>query len=193
MANHVSFYISASTDDSVDFTEIFEQRKNTYKSSEDLEWEVTEVVELERQCFMRHLDRSFDEDGYLENSYDWYCTNVGAKWCNIEEVEQESVYGYSAWSPPIEMLGNMAKYLKTDLRMNYEDEFRNFVGVAWADEDGHTSYEETDGDDFVEQLCEKLGIDELPDDFDWWEEYKDSGIIPQEWIDDAVYTWFDEQ
>ncbi len=78
--------------------------------------------------------------------------------------------------------------------MNYEDEFRNFIGVAWADPiHGDTSYEEIEGDELVEQLCEELGIEELPDDFEWWDEYGDSGIVPQEWMDDAVDNWFGEQ
>ena len=191
MANHVSFYITATED--VDFTKSFKMQTYT-RTWEDSSWEVTEAVELEKQPFMENLEQEWDKDnGWLENSYDWYCENVGAKWCNVEDVEETQVYGYSAWSPPIEMLGHLAAHMKTDLRMNYEDEFRNFIGVAWADEDGHTSFEETDGDDFVEQLCEKLGIDELPADFEWWDEYEDSGIVPQEWLDDAVYNWFDEQ
>ena len=190
MANHVSFYITAEKE--VDFTESFKMHTYT-RTWEDNSWEVTEAIELEKQPFMQAAEPEFDEDAYLCDSYSWYCDNVGAKWCNIEEVEETQVNGYSAWSPPIEMLGHLAGYMKTNLRMNYEDEFRNFVGVAWSDSKGNTSYEETDGDDFVEQLCQELGIDELPDDFEWWEEYEDSGIIPQEWLDDAVYNWFDEQ
>ena len=191
MANHVSFYITATED--VDFTESFKMHTYT-RTWEDSSWEVTEPIELEKQPFMADLEQEWDKDnGWLDNSYDWYCENVGAKWCNVEEVDETQVYGYSAWSPPIEMLGHLAAHMKANLRMNYEDEFRNFVGVAFANETGNTSFEETDGDDFVEQLCEELGIDELPDDFEWWEEYEDSGIVPQEWLDDAVYNWFDEQ
>ena len=191
MANHVSFYITATED--VDFTESFKMHTYT-RTWEDSSWEVTEPIELEKQPFMADLEQEWDKDnGWLDNSYDWYCENVGAKWCNVEDVEETQVYGYSAWSPPIEMLGHLAAHMKANLRMNYEDEFRNFVGVAFANETGNTSFEETDGDDFVEQLCEELGIDELPDDFEWWEEYEDSGIVPQEWLDDAVYNWFDEQ
>ncbi len=193
MANHVSFYITATED--VDFTKEFKMQTYT-RTWEDNSWEVTEAIELEKQPFMENLGQKWsveDGDSWLENSYDWYCENVGAKWCNVEDVEETQVYGYSAWSPPIEMLGHLAGHMKAHLRMTYEDEFRNFVGVAWSDDMGNTSFEETDGDDFVEQLCEKLGIDELPDDFEWWEEHKDSGIIPQEWMDDAVLTWFDEQ
>ena len=191
MANHVSFYITATED--VDFTESFKMHTYT-RTWEDSSWEVTEPIELEKQPFMEDLEQEWDKDnGWLENGYDWYCENVGAKWCNVEDVEETQVYGYSAWSPPIEMLGHLAAHMKANLRMNYEDEFRNFVGVAFANETGNTSFEETDGDDFVEQLCEELGIDKLPDDFEWWDEYEDSGIIPQEWLDDAVYNWFDEQ
>jgi len=191
MANHVSFYITATED--VDFTESFKMHTYT-RTWEDSSWEVTEPIELEKQPFMADLEQEWDKDnGWLDNSYDWYCENVGAKWCNVEDVEETQVYGYSAWSPPIEMLGHLAAHMKANLRMNYEDEFRNFVGVAFANETGNTSFEETDGDEFVERLCEELGIDELPNDFEWWEEYEDSGIVPQEWLDDAVYNWFDEQ
>jgi len=194
MANNVSFFITA--DSEVDFTKEFKMQKYTRTFIDD-SWEVTEAIELEKQPFMENLGQKWEhniEDGSLENYYDWYCENVGAKWCNIEEVDECQVYGYSAWSPPIEMLGHLAKYMKTGLRMNYEDEFRNFIGVAWADPiHGDTSYEEIEGEELVEQLCEELGIEELPDDFEWWDEYGDSGIIPQEWMDDAVDNWFGEQ
>ena len=111
---------------------------------------------------MKNLGQEWEhniEGGSLENGYDWYCENVGAKWCNIEEVEETQVYGYSAWSPPIEMLGHLAKYTKTGLRMTYEDEFRNFIGVAWADEDGLTSYEEVEGEELLERFLEDTGME----------------------------------
>ena len=116
MANHVSFYITATED--VDFTESFKMHTYT-RTWEDSSWEVTEPIELEKQPFMQAAEPEFDEDDYLCDSYNWYCENVGAKWCNVEEVEETQVYGYSAWSPPIEMLGHLAKHMKTDLRMNY--------------------------------------------------------------------------
>ena len=194
MANNVSFFITA--DSEVDFTKEFKMQSYTRTFADD-SWEVIEAVELENQPFMKNLGQkwSLDDDGdsWLENSYDWYCENVGAKWCNIEEVDETQVYGYSAWSPPTEMLGHLAAHMKANLRMNYEDEFRNFVGVAFANETGNTSFEEIDGNEFVERLCEELDIDELPNDFEWFEEYEDSGIVPQEWLDDAVHNWFDEQ
>ena len=33
-----------------------------------------------------------------EDSYNWYCSNVGAKWCHIEEWEGDYMNLCSAWS-----------------------------------------------------------------------------------------------
>ena len=193
MANHVSFYITA--DSEVDFTKEFKMQTYTRTYDETHSWEVTEPLELEKQNFMQAAEPEFDEDNYLCDSYNWYCDNVGAKWCNVEDVEETQVYGYSAWSPPTEMLGHLAKHMKTHLRMNYEDEFRNFIGVAWADEDGLTSFDEVDGDELLERFLEDTGMEELPEDFDWSEEVEVEGIkhCADEYYDSIVYNWFDEQ
>ena len=193
MANHVSFYITS--DSEVDFTKEFKMHTYTRTYDETHSWEVTEQLELEKQNFMQAAEPEFDEDDYLCDSYNWYCTNVGAKWCNVEDVEETQVYGYSAWSPPIEMLGHLAKHMKTFLRMNYEDEFRNFIGVAWADEDGLTSFEEIDGEELLETFLEDTGMEELPEDFDWSEEVVvgDAKHCADEYYDSIVYNWFDEQ
>ncbi len=93
------------------------------------------------------------------------------------------------------MLGELGKYLKADMRMTYEDEFRNFIGVAWADEDGLTSYEEVEGEELLERFLEDTGMEELPSEFDWSEEVKVEGIkhCADEYYDSIVYNWFDEQ
>ena len=36
-----------------------------------------------------------------------------------------------------------------------------------------------------------MNCDLSSDDFDWWDEYKDTGIVPQEWLDEVVYNFFD--
>ena len=193
MANHVSFYITS--DSEVDFTKEFKMHTYTRTYDETHSWEVTEPLELEKQNFMQAAEPEFDEDNYLCDSYNWYCDNVGAKWCNVEDVEETQVYGYSAWSPPTEMLGHLAKHMKTHLRMNYEDEFRNFIGVAWADEDGYTSFDEIEGEELLERFLEDTGMEELPEDFDWSEEVEVEGIkhCADEYYDSIVYNWFDEQ
>ena len=193
MANHVSFYITS--DSEVDFTKEFKMHTYTRTYDETHSWEVTEPLELEKQNFMQAAEPEFDEDDYLCDSYSWYCDNVGAKWCNVEDVEETQVYGYSAWSPPTEMLGYLAKHMKTDLRMNYEDEFRNFIGVAWADDEGNTSFDEVDGDELLERFLEDTGMEELPENFDWSEEVvvEDAKHCADEYYDSIVYNWFDEQ
>ena len=48
-----------------------------------------------------------------------------------------------------------------------------------------------DGNELTAILEEELGCDVSDDDFDWWEEYKDTGLVPQECIDEMVYEFFD--
>ena len=78
--------------------------------------------------------------------------------------------------------------------MTYEDEFRNFIGVAWVDDEGLSSYEELEGGDLNQLLLEELGWEDFPEDFEWWDSLDElDGTSPQEWIDDAVYNWFENQ
>ena len=53
------------------------------------------------------------------------------------------------------------------------------------------SEEYIDGGDLNAMLEDKLNCDLSSDDFDWWDEYKDTGIVPQEWMDEVVYNFFD--
>ena len=192
MANHVSFNISATEE--VDFVDAFKMHTYTRKY-QDHSWEVTESLELEKQDFMQEAEPKFDDEGHLSDSWEWYVNNVGAKWCCIEDVEENYVYGYSAWSPPIEMLGYLAKHMKAHLQMTYEDEFRNFIGVAWADDDGSTSFEEIDGEELLDKFLEQTGMEELPEDFDWSDEIVVDEVkhCADEYYDSIVYNWFDEQ
>ena len=162
---------------------------------------VKEFVELEEQDFM--------PDDYTDDkSYQWYCDNVGAKWCYIEDADDGSMTGYSAWSAPIPMLEYLAVAISEDcghsvcVRMTYEDEFRNFVGVAVAntalDDDmwgiDDLDVEEVDGEDINIRFSEMYeDIDIEAEDFDWYGEYEIDGesIYPNEVCDDIVYNFFD--
>ena len=77
--------------------------------------------------------------------------------------------------------------------MTYEDEFRNFVGVAWGDTDGDTHWEEHDN--VVELFLDKVGMEELPEEYDWDEEVEVEGTtyIASELMDDLVYEWLEQQ
>ena len=67
------------------------------------------------------------------NSRSWYIENVGAKWCYLEEYDDDGIFGTSAWSAPeagLQWLAEQLGELDPDLLMNvsFEDEGPNFVG-----------------------------------------------------------------
>lgn len=185
MANHVYFNIEVNTPEEQKFDEVMNKVKYEEPWGEKhtfTRWDAT---------LMPIYDTPYDEDKW----YDWGIENIGAKWIHIEDFDGNYMSGHSAWSPPIPMIQNLATYLgkATKIRMTYEDEFRNFIGVAYAYGDGDHDWVELEGEDLNQLLAEELGLEELPEDFEWWDEYEDTGIVPQEWIDDEVYNWFEKQ
>jgi len=206
MANHVHFTIEIMGLPDEDFNSEVKTEKRTIKDWNDNDMEITEYVELELQPFMADVDKEFDEDDYLVDSYDWYCSNVGAKWCHIEECQDNIITGYSAWRQPHELVMNIVDYLanKYDVcltaSMTYEDEFRNFMGKQYYDTVGPMmvddkyqcvdgDYIETNGDELVEEFNERFpSIDTDAEDFDWWEEVQVNGetIYPNEVLDEIA-------
>lgn len=205
MANHVYFNINVDG-----LTE--EQWECLFKSEEQVRphWmegeppiKFKEPVEVHEQPFMSNVERTYDDEGWLEDSYNWYCREIGAKWCNIEEWEHPMLTGYSAWSTPYQMVCHMLEYasnrfnVELSAKMTYEDEFRNFIGVdhfeTYKDDEYYCAHDENyiDGNELNSMLEEKLGCDVSDDDFEWFEEYKDTGIVPSEWIDEVVYNFFE--
>jgi len=191
MANHVYFNITSD-----------EPMENCFKSEKFTRdygngpFELTELVNVCNQPFMQEAikDEEVDEDGWPKDSWNWHVDNCGAKWVNLEDADESYLQGYSAWSPPIPMLEHLAKFAGVELRMTYEDEFRNFIGVAWADDEGLSSYEELEGGDLNQLLLDEIGWEDFPEDFDWYEPLEAlDGDVPSEWIDDAVYNWFENQ
>ena len=195
MANHVHFDINM--DNEVDEDKVFKYQDRTIESWNGKEtYKIKELVEAYDQPFMSDVEKTLDEDGWLEDSYDWHIDNIGAKWVTLDYADESTLSGYSAWSPPIEMLGHFAKFIKQDLKMTYEDEFRNFIGVAWSDDEGNTSYEELAEDDVLQLFLDKTDMEELPDDYDWWEEEVDvdgSMWNARELYDECVYEWLGSQ
>ena len=130
MANHVYNYITVNGTNAV-VNQFAEIGKNFTTQRESTNWEgepitFTEFKPIEELKFMPE----YDEDEW----YDWYCENVGAKWCHIEEWEDDYMNLCSAWSACTEFAGRLTTFLaETDpnvqVRHQYEDEFRNFVGI----------------------------------------------------------------
>tara|TARA_B100001093_G_scaffold219618_1_gene210530 strand:+ start:13856 stop:14500 length:645 start_codon:yes stop_codon:yes gene_type:complete len=206
MANHVYFNISIEG--------ITEEQHSCLFKSEETErphWDeneppikMVELVEVHEQPFMSNLDKEYDDEGWIKNSWDWYVNNCGAKWVCIEEWEHNMITGHSAWSQPVAMVENMLEYasnrfgIELSAKMTYEDEFRNFVGVddfeTYSEEgEWYCMHSENylDGGELTELLEEKLKCDVSDDDFDWWEEYKATGLVPSECVDEMVYNFFD--
>lgn len=208
MANHVYFNIEVTGVDESEWEQTVLSEEVTRKNYNDEDYTMLEPLELEKQPFMQGCKPKFDDDGYLSDSYNWYCNNVGAKWCHIESWEYSYITGYSAWCQPTAMVENLLEYLSMtydkefSAKMTFEDEFRNFIGVEWYDsykvgDEWAVGFDESivDGGDINLKVEENYKLDISDDDFDWWGEYKDiNGEMtnPSEYADDLVYAFFDD-
>jgi len=202
VANNVYFTIHIEGLEDEQFQEHVKYETRTGKNYNDTEYEYKALLEIEEQPFMSNVFKEFEE-GHLKDSYDWYCENVGAKWCHIEECEYGYIAGYSAWRQPNELVLNLidffAKEYDTEVTasMTYEDEFRNFMGKQYYGTDKSEgdwySYEgdciETDGDELADKFKERFpSIDIDADDFDWHDDFEVDGetIYPAEVMDELA-------
>ena len=215
MANHVYFNIevtSALTEGQ--WNESFHQEnvERTMWNDEET-YIVREFKELEHQPFMQHLNPKFDEDGHLDDSWNWYVSNVGAKWCHVEDCvyheDGQILSGYSAWSAPIDMCNAIVHHIQdtydeaAHLKMTFEDEFRNFIGIYYIeshrDTDGEwiSTYDEEyiDDGDIAYYMEEIIGDAYHEDEFCMHDEYENKRtgemIIPLEHLDEMVYAFFE--
>ena len=141
-----------------------------------------EYHEIQKHPFLE----GYDEDDW----YNWGCENIGAKWAHIEDADEHHVYIVSAWSPVIPYLESLYYHLsmideEVIIKCNYEDEFRNFIGV-WSNGD----YEEIDGEELTEQFETKYNVDISDENFDWWDEIEGHGVA-DELFDHLIHEWFE--
>ena len=196
MANHVSNYITVIGNEAV-MDKFADQVANKTVEREITNWEdkpmtIQEHVGIDELSFMP----KYDED----DSYNWYCDNVGAKWAHIEDGAEDYVNIVSAWSPVSDFCQHLVGYLSqvdpnVILRHQYEDEFRNFVGIQihWADEGTPDSdYEEIEDAEMGEAMLEMFP-DWEEDDFDHWDYHEKYDCVPGEAFDDYVWNWMEEQ
>ena len=150
MANHVHFTIQVQGIEDDQFNEGVKTEERTAKNYDNEDYTFNALVEIEEQPFMADVDKDFDKDGHLIGAYDWYCNNVGAKWCHIEEMQDGYISGYSAWRQPHELVINILEFYATKYNtevsasMTYEDEFRNFMGKQYygtVEDDGWIAWE----------------------------------------------------
>ena len=199
MANHVYFNISIEGLTDEEFNSSVKMVKGTRNDYDGNPYDYEDYAEIENQPFMGSVDKSFDKDGYLQNSYDWYCREVGAKWCHLEEVQDGYISGYAAWRQPVELVSNILEYFankyddNVSATMTYEDEYRNFMGKQYFETEKYDDWEsvegdiyETDGEELIESFNEMYpSIDTTVEDFDWHGEYKVEGesVYPSEMLD----------
>ena len=117
------------------------------------------------------------------NSRSWYIENVGAKWCYLEEHDEEGIFGTSAWDAPelgLCWLAEQLGELDPELLMNvsYEDEGPNFVGWMvfngpdlWA---GDIAETEDEIRDIVSRYSPDTNLDDEEEYYDaLWESIND--------------------
>ena len=193
MANHVYFNIDLSLD--AGQTALVEKLAESCKTKNgEMEWLSYEVQELPIYPV------PYNEKDW----YSWGCEQMGAKWIQVDDFNENMISGHSAWSPPIPFLENLIQYIYDQVggmpsaKMTYEDEFRNFIGTfeVWIEEGSvNSDYNEVDGAELNETMEDWSGWDTSSDEFSWWdltkakngEEYE-----PQEVIDEMVYGFFED-
>jgi hypothetical protein len=196
MANHVQNYITVIGNDAV-MQKFANDVANNKEEKEITNWEgkpmkILEHVSIEQLSFMP----KYDED----KSWDWYCDNVGAKWAHIDDGDDDYVNIVSAWSPVSEFCMKLVEHLclvdpEVLIRHQYEDEFRNFVGIQiyWAeDEKADCDHEQLEDTDITELMLEKFPEWE-DDEFDIYDYQEAYDCVPGEVLDDFIWQWMDEQ
>ena len=194
MANHVYFNVTVDGNNecmkgfssAMEMTSV--ERKNWTGEGTYI---ARELLDIDKLKFMP--EGTYDKDGYLEDSWNYYVENVGAKWCNVEDVDENYFSGYSAWSAPLQFVQYLHEYLydhhdkNHSIKMTYEDEFRNFIGVAHY-HDATYDYEELDSGDLMEQMRDHFG--DVVDNEDFWDSEHKQGD-PSEIMDEIVWEWFE--
>ena len=194
MANHVYFsvYLDGKEEAHKGWSSAMELTSVERELYDGTKYVSNELLDIDKLKFMP--EGTYDKDGWLEDSWNYYVNNVSAKWCNVEEVEADYFSGYSAWSPPIQFVQYLHEYLydhhdkKHSIKMTYEDEFRNFIGVARY-YDGNYTIEEIESADLTEELRKVFG--DVVDNEDFWDSEYEQGDPSQE-LDEIVWQWFED-
>jgi hypothetical protein len=95
--------------------------------------------------------------------YEWRLSKWGTKWNSYWMHTDENCIRFStAWSPPVNVICELAKLLKKPLRITYTDEAYMFWGEALIDELGNNvednCYDSLN--DTPDELVEELGVRE---------------------------------
>lgn len=115
-------------------------------------------------------------------TYDWTVENVGSKWCYFDEgrledldIASDTINMVSAWSVPFSAIAWFVEQIaevdpSVVLRVSYEDEMPNFIGVALYNRDGLYQEEEWDYEEIKEGLH-----NEYPEMVEHWDSEEEEG------------------
>jgi len=114
-----------------------------------------ELLKLIKEAEQHNLK----ECGY-SSWYDWGVEQWGTKWNSDQAQISKSGMGFmTAWSPPVQVIAELAKLLQCDLRLIYIEEGEFFCGEFLANADGSTVDNCYGIDDAPEELLEELGYE----------------------------------
>jgi len=130
-----------------------------------------------------------DDNGNLTGpgTYSWNIENIGAKWCFIEDVDDDGFRTESAWSVPYDGIQYILEQMaeadpKLIATVTYEDEMPNFFGWATWHSGSYDEGREWEWEEFEKILKEKY-----PVIAEGWNEEE------QEWTDEAREQLWDVQ
>jgi hypothetical protein len=142
LKKHISIKDREDSSKYLDFNKIVPMPKGIAETCyHDTIFEITktktdaEIQELEdnRKILEEHNQK---EHGY-RNWYDWSVDNWDTKWNSYDcLISSEFVSFYTAWSPPLKVIKELAKITGESFRLAYLDEGRMFCGVYQVAPDG---------------------------------------------------------
>ncbi len=190
MANHVYHYMNISTNVDACQQEWDKLFTNYHEEVERPSYHGDGTITMReyKEIQVHPMFEGYSDD----NWYNWGIENIGAKWAHIEDADDSSAYIVSAWSPIIPYLEALDDHLReldeaVIISCQYEDEFRNFIGV-WKNGD----FDEKDGGELNDEFESKYNIDLSSDEFDWTDEHEESGRMYDELYEELVHEWFEE-
>lgn len=163
MANYVNFCVS--------FDQINEAAKSKLK-------ELYGRIRNEEGSQAWFSDMFVEGDLTYEQTskYEWTTANIGPKWCYLEDFDEDSMHGTSAWCYPeegiiklLEILYELDPFLITSV--TYEDEGPNFAGCVIFQGDEQWDGFEDDYDEireYVIRSSETLTEDSWDDEMEEW-------------------------
>jgi len=174
MANHVSF--------SINFHKINDAAK---AKLDQLYKQVDTNVQVDGEGTFKDLLQATENQS---NDWDWQIENVGTKWCNLTDWDNDSIHGYSAWDAPVEGLQRLLNILSVEdpnmiTTFTYEDEMPNFIGAYVYEGNDLIDGAQDDSDEIrgtVIYLSEDLTHDDYDEDECEWSSQEKEDIFYDE-------------